>query len=120
MDHMNSKTKIAVEMVKTLTPDQRREKLVELRAVVAELECTCPHEIVNRCGQAICNICGQDFNWWCEDSPDHVCHYYSSAHDGKVYVLLIDDSETDFQSTKDPEYESEDECLFCGQPRQRL
>ncbi len=120
MDHMNSKGKIAVEKVKTLTSDERRDRLVELRMELAELECTCPHEIVRRCNSAICNICGQDFGWWCKVSPDHVCHYYTSTYEGKSCVLLIDDTYYGFTPEKDPEYQTEDECLFCGQPKERL
>jgi len=64
-------------------------------------------------GYAICEICNHNFGWSCSESPDKTCHYFSK--DGKV--TLIDGTTVDVESDED--YETEDCCIFCGQPEER-
>lgn len=79
------------------------------------------------CAGAECAICGQDFGWWCPDSLDHVCHYYSDsltveeakAANTTFYVLLIDGTKCLMPKDYKDTYETEDQCIFCGQPQER-
>jgi hypothetical protein len=81
-----------------LTPDERRTEIAALRAKIevmqmeaAELAMDCPHNIVQNGDSAECDICGDDFGWWCPTSPDHRCDY----PDGSEY------------------------CRHCGEPDER-
>ena len=94
--------------------EQLREKVREIQQLLGELKEDCSHKIEKRYSSAYCSICGEDFGWWCPDSPDHVCHYYSE--DGEV--SLIDG--TKVKKPKDAsEDESDDWCIFCGDPEER-
>ena len=73
---------------------------------------------------ARCSECGETFGWWCDKSPDKSCHYFTELN-GKVpspnvCVKLINDV---LFSMPDPNYdrrfETEDCCLFCGEPQER-
>lgn len=64
---------------------------------------------------ALCVVCGKSFGWRCKVSPDGVCHYFSE--DGKVE--LIDGTFVDIPIDHDPEYETDDGCIFCGHPDER-
>jgi hypothetical protein len=118
-----------------LTPDQQAYKdgitiLVHERAVVelrlSDARKRCPH-VVSRDGTqdydpeddggvATCAICGREFGWWCPDSPDNVCHYFTVGTQGKVKLLA---GEFVTSPEHDPEYETDDRCLWCGQPNER-
>lgn len=81
-----------------------------------------PWKVSMRVSIATCTVCGLDFGWKCPDSPDSVCHYYTTTEDSETfYVELID--RTKHQMSKydlaDAEYETDDECLFCGHPDER-
>jgi len=92
-------------------------ELLELAQIIqSRLIESCPHEIFQHGDSVYCNICKKDFGWWCPDSPDHTCHYFSM--DGMVELL----DGTTIERPKgaiDPQYETEDQCLFCGQPEER-
>lgn len=64
---------------------------------------------------AYCLICNRRFGWRCPDSPDTACHYYTE--DGKVE--LIDGTLIDPPADHDVEYETDDDCIFCGAPDER-
>jgi hypothetical protein len=51
----------------------------------------CEHHIVRDRDSARCQICGDDFGWWCPKSPNHQCDYP----------------------------EGEEQCRFCGEPDER-
>ena len=86
------------------------------RARLAELERSCTHSFNKGADAARCTICGADFGWQCADSPDGVCHY--DTDQGKV--RLIDGTVVDMPANHDPEFETEDSCIFCGDPSERL
>ena len=109
-----------------------RKQLAEIQKQIREIERNCKHVIVqvgaapkyNDEGSAVCEDCGTWFGWWCPDSPDHTCHYHS--YEIEAYLLtaraveLIDGDEHIFYDYKgDPQYETDDECLFCGDPDER-
>ncbi len=106
-----------------MTHEERKKKLKELREEVSRLKKECPHEVAaikkpNKFGcygAAICMGCGEDFGWYCPDSPDHVCHYYSR----KGMVDLLDNSQVHVPESHDSKYETDDSCIFCGHPEER-
>jgi hypothetical protein len=74
-------------------------------------------------GFAFCETCGKSFDYYCPDSPDHTCHYYSYMDDGngKRFVRLVDGTEyylpDDYDCTQeDAPYQG---CIFCGEPDER-
>ena len=136
-----------------LTPDQQAYKdglcilvnecaVVELR--LADAKARCPHAIYRNgawnydpeddSSGAVCAICGIGFGWWCPDSPDHACHYFTvgspraswcddylpdddtAENQGKVKLLT---GEFVTSPEHDPKYETDDRCLWCGQPNER-
>lgn len=87
----------------------------------------CWHEIVKRgeFGGAICKNCedGRSWNlfkfgWYCPESPDHICHYYSDLDEDERYVDSIN-GERIVLEDYDGKYETSDQCIFCGQPEER-
>jgi len=65
-----------------------------------------------------CPTCKSSFDkdgWYCEPSPDKRCHYYS--RDGKI--SLRNGNTVDIPTDHDPEYETDDCCIFCGDPDER-
>ena len=71
-------------------------------------------------GGAYCENCGQDHGWYCPDSPDHTCHYYSQMDEnGERFVQLIDGSKHFLGLEHLQRWETYDCCLFCGEPEER-
>lgn len=67
------------------------------------------------CIRAHCEVCEASFGWRCKESPDSVCHYFTD--DGKIE--LIDGTEIIAPKGHDFEWETEDCCIFCGDPDER-
>lgn len=117
-----------------MTPEERRQKIKELekqidnlRGDLYTLREECIHQISHPTkkdmrtgdfGGAYCLICGYDFGWWCPASPDSVCHYHSDEN-GKVELITGESVDFPKDEYYDPEYESSDCCLFCGDPDER-
>lgn len=72
-----------------------------------------------RSGDSLCcKDCGGDFGWYCPNSPDHKCYYYSEEIDGKRGVTLMNG--TFFVLTSGSKQdESDDWCIFCNGPEER-
>jgi hypothetical protein len=68
---------------------------------------------------ADCVICEKDFGWWCPESPDHACHYYSITTADGFTVTMINGEEYLLPKDHVDTYETEDQCIFCGQPEER-
>lgn len=64
---------------------------------------------------AVCVDCRHDFGWRCKVSPDGVCHYFSE----EGQVELIDGRKVPIPEDHDPNYETDDGCIFCGHPDER-
>lgn len=102
-----------------LTPEQAAAK-AEFERVRGQIDAfeelllkmteSCKHEVHN----GVCVICASDFGWPCNKSPDKVCHYFS---DGAGFVELINGTKHAVDS--DPDNETHDSCLFCGDPEER-
>lgn len=112
-----------------MTPEQRKSRLrdfkdqiIKLRQEAAKLELECPHQIEPQepdeehgCGYAVCAGCFKDFGWYCPTSPDHVCHYHSE--NGMVEQIAGPD--VPIPAAHNPQYETSDQCIFCGHPDER-
>lgn len=61
------------------------------------------------------------FSWDCPKSPDYKCHYFTEEpwYDGRRVVYLSDGRTYGYDGQVPQEYESEDCCLFCGEPYER-
>lgn len=95
-------------------------QLIRTGKKIADIKDACRHIIVDRHDSAWCEDCETHFGWWCPDSPDHLCQYFSYDKNGTRAVMLRDGTEHIFQEYKnDPNYESDDDCLFCGSPDER-
>ena len=82
-------------------------------------------------GSAVCAVCGAGFGWWCPDSPDHACHYFTIGSPERTE--FDDDDEVPERlglvrlltgalvvpPEHDADYETDDGCLWCGQPDER-
>jgi hypothetical protein len=98
---------------------QLKIQIIDLQVTLETLEVECPHNIVKaRIAGAECDICGRNFGWYCAESPDHACHYYTYDRKG-TQVQLYDRTLHSLKEPSDPEYESDDCCLFCNQPDER-
>ncbi len=76
----------------------------------------CNHNIISsEYESAQCRHCNEDFGWYCEESPDHTCHYYSSNRE----VELTDGSFMPVPQEHNEKYETDDSCIFCGSPEER-
>jgi hypothetical protein len=83
---------------------------------------TCKHEAIeyhtwgkDDHGSATCRICESHLGWYCPESPDRGCHYTSE----KGKVELSDGTLVDVPAGHDDSYETDDSCIFCGQPDER-
>jgi hypothetical protein len=93
--------------------------------VEAALQILCSHSnLEERNESAVCYNCGSyRFGWYCKDSPDNECHYFSEELEESKFTIELRDGSR-FQlandySKKSQEYESDDDCLFCGNPEER-
>lgn len=91
----------------------------DVRRAVEELETAVLHVIVPEghgdCRTARCTHCNEDFGWFCPDSPDNRCHYFT---DDAGQVTLVN-GQKEWPAPHDRRYETEDRCLFCGNPQER-
>jgi len=111
--------------------DKRREWAEEISRLKAQCRCSIAKKdkpdgrygIYPDWGSAFCETCGEDYNWYCPDSPDHTCHYFSTPGEGQFsgtrYVTLIDGTAHTLPQEHDPMYETDDQCIFCGDPEER-
>ena len=115
---------------KTLTNENRKFLLDMSRRLIQQLERTCMHELKPLTEQQLndkwmsifanCTVCDEHFGWRCKESPDGVCHYFTRIIHSMRGVYLIDGTfYTDIPKTLDEEYETRDQCLFCGMPEER-
>lgn len=70
---------------------------------------------------AHCTECDKTLGWFCPESPDKQCHYYTSKDDKGYYVELRSGERHYFNNYKksDQDDETDDSCLFCGEPDER-
>jgi len=90
----------------------------------------CWHEMKSKVyGGAECKHCGyrggygktggQFLCWYCPKSPDHICHYFSKTDkSGNKYVVSVN-KEKIILKCYNPDHESSDCCIFCGDPEER-
>ena len=114
-----------------MTPAKSGKDELTAKRAKKLLEGRCFHEIKLQkpdeegyYGGAECRFCGRIGweHWYCPDSPDHVCHYFSVPENGRCYVKDINGEKIYLPAThtvEDERWETEDQCLFCGQPNER-
>lgn len=85
--------------------------------------CRHPNEGVRRKGLSpYCNTCNNYMEgWFCPKSPDKMCYYYSEPTkvDGKFVIALRDGTSFPLGEFHLQDYETDDQCLFCGYPEER-
>jgi hypothetical protein len=97
------------------------EKETKDMFVSTVLRILCPHEELTLKNQesATCKVCGCNLGWWCPKSQDNLCHYET---DENLEVTLKNRAKIKvlpYYTVTDQEYETEDSCLFCGDPLDR-
>ena len=99
--------------------DDRREQGVEIAEDLTRLAGQCDHRLTRVVDDEVCcALCGQSFGFYCLDSPDNVCHYFTVLRDGNPVIQLVDGSLwEDLPLTHRPDYESDHWCIFCGRSR---
>ena len=72
-------------------------------------------------GSARCEMCGEHLGWYCKDSPDRLCHYYTDAAEGSKTRVFRDLGGSYWEMWKDYNWQSEDGqlCIFCRKPKIR-
>jgi len=101
----------------------QNEEIKSLKAQIRQLEQQlavakrgCQHMDIQQVGEGVkCNECGEYFGWYCPQSPDFTCHYYS--RDGKI--KLINGNTVNTPSGHMPHYETDDDCIYCHSPEER-
>jgi hypothetical protein len=93
---------------------------------------------------AVCADCDKGFGWFCPQSPDHACHYFSEKgenvngrpavrlHTGELVAVpdkfyegwtshdgVTVSSKTEPYTFEDQAHETDDCCLFCNDPEER-
>jgi len=103
------------------------EKISPKEKTIKILKDGCWHEIVEvgDYGGSRCKLCSYRvaLMWYCPDSPDHVCHYFTMSDKlSQLYYVESINGERIFLDKsykKDGRRESEDSCIFCGDPEER-
>jgi hypothetical protein len=80
-----------------------------------DMKNSCHHKIKDIDESAFCSLCDRDFGWYCVESKDKCCHYFSE----KGKVKLITGELVDVPKDHDPYNEDYDWCIFCGAPEER-
>lgn len=126
---MNWRKRGKKAVIPELTPEQKafQDELNQLESVYKKAKEAywgrfneCKHVTAHsgvEDGSAWCAICGNDLGHYCPESPDHACHYFTN-NDGKIE--LSDGTIVDVPNEEhDPDYETDDDCLFCHAPQER-
>ena len=82
----------------------------------------CWHEIIRRDpgGGARCKYCGDwdkdghSFGWYCQDSPDHVCHYNLLVDQKNRFYVESINKERIYLPKEYNGKKHTDRCIFCG------
>ena len=107
-----------------LNIDQTRKKLRSLEEACRRLVAACPHyfprDLEDQDDDAVCAVCGVNYGWYCEKSPDHTCHYWleydvTGPETPNTKCKMLDGS------LVEPPYKWNDgeTCMFCEGPDER-
>ncbi len=94
----------------------------EFRNAINQIKSRCQHVIdKTKSDGTKCKICEESFGWYCPDSEDHSCHYFTEHDEVKdlFYVEMINKSKHYMDKMYSGVDETEDTCLFCGDPEER-
>lgn len=113
--------RILAEDVKEMVKDDDNFLNIILDSLNDAERQSCPHFSIKRSHDScVCIDCEKDFGWWCPDSPDHMCYYFNDGQiDGRYYVTLLNGEKYLLPENYDGDNESDDWCIFCGQPKER-
>lgn len=76
----------------------------------------CDHKkLKQRNDYAECTECSTCIGHYCSGSPDKKCHYYSQNKE----LTLQDGTKYQLPEDYEDDYETEDCCIFCGEPEER-
>lgn len=112
----------------SLSPQQERERslIKRLKYELSLVLKTHMHVAKRSHDSAICAICDEDLGWWCDESPDNTCHYFTEVDpiddQPTAIVKLLNNSDhvlTDAFNLKNLNFQTMDRCLFCGEPEER-
>jgi hypothetical protein len=94
-----------------------KEDVQRAQRRLADLKSRCRHGVVKRteADEAACVICGDTFGWFCPESPDRACHYFTHGNGRTVDLITRDEADLG-KRVRD---QSEDSCLYCGDPMER-
>ena len=101
-----------------MTPTERKLRIKSLKEELHLLYQECTHEETETYGfseSKRCKACDKDLGWGCKESPDGVCHYYTADKKVKLAGGILVDPPKDH----DFECETDDSCIYCGEPEER-
>lgn len=108
-----------VELIPAEIKECTRLQMLFMRA---RNSCKCNIIKKKEYGGAECSICGRDIGWYCPDSPDKICHYFSEKNELDERIITLTNGEEYRISNTcliSEENESPDSCLFCCLPNER-
>ena len=113
---------------KSVLPSKQQEQMRRIKAARLELQAALNDHVhipIMRHSGSECVICDKDLGLWCQESPDNTCHYYS-VKEPQIYdekpryaVELVTGEMHILPKYYKDTYETEDCCIFCGQPEER-
>jgi len=125
------------ESTAILTPEQEelkaqidfsRAELEQAKRAFQELTSKCEHVNVKSGSSVVCSVCGEHaYGWYCPKSPDKHCYYFTEipeedeegTQEFEEFRFVRLRSGELFKLDAPTESESDDWCIFCGQPEER-
>ncbi len=103
--------------------DRFGDRLLGLGGAKKSLVCIHEFDHDGVFSSAICEMCKENFGWYCPKSPDAVCHYGGEVVNDD-FLLLIDGRRVQapklqFDEIGGEPYWEEDWCIYCGAPEER-
>lgn len=99
-----------------MTPERQAQQ-ARIAAARVELEASL-REHDHSASEAGCVVCSTVLTHSCPSSPDGFCHYTTVRGTSNV-VLLRDGDHAVLPEPVEPESQTDDSCLFCGEPDER-
>lgn len=112
-------------MCSSMTPQERKQEIAKAKKLaldsnrrVMELKAGCDHALVEEsCDSLRCAVCQKYFGWYCPESPDKTCHYFTNENG--LIELMNRELVRPGKEWPGKKFESDDFCVFCGHPDER-